>query len=193
MEKENQISNNIINTIPNKISILSKIKHKPLLLFEIFPFVANRPYILPYLIDNDYILKKSLKKSISKINQKNFPSKSIDNLYRFISYKLFQEINIQSFIKYILKNILLNFKFCDLSLKDNYNKFFLKYFKILEPQDINISNKIISKYIPSELILEKFIEDFLSNEMCLFYLPLNRYGYDNNDSIYLYNLNKKIK
>ena len=45
--------------ISNKSSILNKIKHKPNLLFKIFPFVTNRPFILPYLIESDPLLKNS--------------------------------------------------------------------------------------------------------------------------------------
>ena len=56
----------------NRILIFNKIKHKPLLLFRIFPYTIKRPFILTYLIENDPALKNSLKKTINRIKTKNF-------------------------------------------------------------------------------------------------------------------------
>ncbi len=41
------------------LSILNKISNKPLLIESIFPFLDNRPSILPYLLDKDIYLKKN--------------------------------------------------------------------------------------------------------------------------------------
>ena len=46
----------------NRSLIFNKIKHKPLLLFRIFPYTIKRPFILIYLIEKDFALKNSLKK-----------------------------------------------------------------------------------------------------------------------------------
>ena len=51
----------------NKPSILNKIKHKANILFKIFPFVSNRPFILPYLIERDSSLNYALKNSLNNI------------------------------------------------------------------------------------------------------------------------------
>ena len=73
----------------SKITILNKIKFKPLLMDTIFSFAENRPFIFPYMIDIDPILKKSLRLSIESINKKNNLSNDLnDNISTFISFRL---------------------------------------------------------------------------------------------------------
>ena len=61
MEKNENILE--VEKILNKPSLLNKIKHKANILFNIFPFVSNRPFILAYLIERDSSLNYALKNS----------------------------------------------------------------------------------------------------------------------------------
>ena len=176
----------------NRILIFNKIKHKPLFLFRIFPYTIKRPFILTYLIENDFALKNSLKKTINRIKTKNFQKESIDDIYKFVIYKLMKEIDILSLGKYMFDYIL--YQDC-YSFIDNYEKDIIRYFKQKKqiPQDLNIPYKLIEKYIPSGKELKNFVEDYLFFNINLFYLPLNIDSKINKDSLYLYDLKEESK
>ena len=95
------------NSLKGKILILNKVKHFPILILDIFPFVANRPLILSDLIGNDFALKTKIKKTIKTINKKNYNSETNDFLDKFVVYKLIEGIDINYFIneiRYLIKN-----------------------------------------------------------------------------------------
>ena len=71
--------------------ILNKIKHKPLLLKNIFPFTDERPCIFPYLIDKDKLLKKGLKKSFVSLKKDNNISEINIIIFKYITYRLLFE------------------------------------------------------------------------------------------------------
>ena len=185
--------------ISNKSSILNKIKHKPNLLFKIFPFVTNRPFILPYLIESDPLLKNSLKKTLNNMKSKNFSSELIDKIHQFMVYNLLQGITKDYFAKYII-----NSYFYEFECQKDYESFsFLKNKKdyIIEcleekpiPPNINIDYKIIKKHIPKRLIFNNFMNDYFSNEIILFYIPLMTSFTSclNEDINYIKNLNKNV-
>ena len=179
------------NSALNRILILNKIRHKPLLLFNILPFINKRPFIMPYLIDSDFALKKSLKKTINKIKKKNFQAESIDNIYKFIIYKFLKEIDILSLGKFMLTSLINN----SCSFRDNYKNYFISYFLYKKPipQDLNIPYNLIYKFAPSGEILENFLEDYLFFNINLLYLPLSINSQLNNDSLYLYDLKENNK
>ena len=145
------------------LSILNKIKAKTLIFEYIQGFVSHRHYILPHLIENDKTLQESLT-ILNNISTKNkLSSNFIDNLYTFLSDRMFYEIinkediiNNNNFFyenkndtiidKYI-KRISYIYKKC--KYYNNYNT-------------SNISNEILEKYIPQEKDFHLFILDFLS-------------------------------
>ena len=183
----------------NKPSILNKIKHKANILFKIFPFVSNRPFILPYLIERDSSLNYALKNSLNNMKSKNFSSELIDKIHEFMVYKLMQALSKDSFAKYIINN-LLNFNqlyyhrdYQSFSFLENYNNKYI--IECIEnepiPFNMNIDLKIIKKHSPSGLILNSFIEDFFYDEIVLFYTPLKKElsSSCNKDIIFLNNLN----
>ena len=91
-----------------KISILNRIKHKPILFDNIFPLIEKRPMFFPYLIDNDLILKEKLNPIIEPASINNKLSKNInDNICKFILSKLLYEINFEP-IKKDIKDKIIN-------------------------------------------------------------------------------------
>ena len=193
----------------NKPSLLSKIKHKANILFNIFPFVHKRPFILPYLIEGDSSLQNTLKKTLNNMKTKNLFPELIDKIYEFMVYKLMQAISKDYFAKYII-NIVLNFNDIyyykdtqSFSFLEDYNnkKFILKCLKNKPiPLNMNIDLEIIKKHTPKGLILNSFIEDYFFDEINLFYAPLKNdiSLTKNKDLIFLKdlnynnNINKKI-
>jgi hypothetical protein len=73
------------------ISILNKVKHKPTLLNFIFSFSDERPFIFPYIIKKDQILKKQLKNAFSSLRKDNNLSEMNTIIYKFVSYRLLSE------------------------------------------------------------------------------------------------------
>ena len=158
--------------------ILNKIKHKPLLFDHIFTLVGKRPYIFPYLIDSDSILKKHLKNTIEPMNKKNDLKKNVnDNICKYISFRLLYETNINTgkIDDISLKNYLFNNIFSEPSMINFFSEKIIQTFKESRlPKNINIDKKIIFQHLPSDEILINFLKDYLTNknELVLFYLPL---------------------
>ena len=85
-ENESLLSN-------NKLSLLNKIKHKPIILESIFSLALKRPYILANFFTNDKYLKLTLKNIFDKLKKKNDLSKEInDNINLYIQFKIVLEI-----------------------------------------------------------------------------------------------------
>ena len=72
------------------LSLLNKIKHKPIILESIFSLSLKRPYILVNFITNDKYLKLTIKNTFDKLKKKNYLSQEInDNINLYIQYKTF--------------------------------------------------------------------------------------------------------
>ena len=179
-----------------KILILNKVKHKPLLLDKIFSLVGIRPYIFPYLIDSDSILKIHLKNTIEPMNKKNDLMKNVnDNIYKYISFRLLYETNINtgeiddiSLQNYLFKNIS-----SEPSMINFFSEKIIQTFKESSlPKNINIEKYKIIQYLPSDEILINFLKDYLTNkkELILFYLPL-MYGKKERDEIFNFTWTKE--
>ena len=187
-EKLNKDKNEIISLKFKRtkyISILNKINHKPLLLNNIFSFVSQRPYIFPCILDQDFLLKKKLKTSIGLIKKNN----SLENkemIFKFISYKLLYNINLDENLISTINNKK------NYSMFHYYNKYIIESSKNLEiPNTIKLPKKIIEKNMPSESEFSSFTKDYFSQikELSLFYFPKNEKNNINYDIEYLYNLN----
>lgn len=161
------------------ISILNKVKHKPILLKIIFPFTDERPFIFPYIINKDQILKKQLKSVFGSLRKDNNLSKMNTIIYKFVSYRLLSETIIIDFSiswnkKWSIEDIDLLFE-CDkinnkkFSLIDYYNDILIgNFYKIKKDKNIHIKESIIENYFPKEQKLEKFIKDYFSIKDILF-------------------------
>ena len=135
----------------NQISILNKIKFKPLLVEKIFSYSLNRPYPLFYIISNDLILKNRLNSIFKNIKQnKN---------------KLNNEYNTNLFNLLLIKEILLqliqwlNEKKIQ-SISYNLIKYELKYSYIQYIYDLAINyfikheNFVLNKNIIKSIIFD---------------------------------------
>ena len=72
---------------PKKISILNKIKLKPLIIEKIFSYSLNRSYVLFNIISNDLILKAKLNDIFSNIKQRtNKLNKEYNNNLLYLSF-----------------------------------------------------------------------------------------------------------
>ena len=75
-------------------TILIKLKYQEVLFENIQGFISNRHYILPYLICNDKIYQKKLRRFNGIIKDNKLSSNFINNLFTFISDRiLFKIIN----------------------------------------------------------------------------------------------------
>ena len=171
----------------SKISLLNKIKHKPILFESIFSFVEKRAFIFPYLIDNDPILKCNLKNSIEPINKKNNLSINInDNICKFITFRLLYQIDINKLLEQIKKIFIKEYnkkrlspffenKDTPPSLFNYFTDIIIEIFKKMKiPNNININQYIILLNLPNGKKMINFIKDYLSvqKEIILLYLPL---------------------
>ena len=68
-----------MNKDKDKVSILYKINHKPLLIGKIFEFTLQRPFILFQIIENSKYLKDKIEEL--KISKKNDFTKEDNNIY----------------------------------------------------------------------------------------------------------------
>jgi len=77
----------------NKLSLLNKIKHKPIILEYIFSFILKRSYILVNFITNDKYLNLTIKNTFDKLKKKNYLSQEInENINLYSRYKKILEI-----------------------------------------------------------------------------------------------------
>ena len=160
------------------ISILNKIRHKPLLIDTIFSYAQSRPYIFPYLINHDPLLKKNLKKTVEPMKLKNkLEDKINDNICKFVTYRLMFDLELNTkdikemeINKYVKKTgqISMISVYSD-RLYNKFQEIELNYFKINIPK-----NKIL-EYWPTGEHLTSFIKDYIfdKKDITLFYLPLN--------------------
>jgi len=178
-------------TKENYISILNKIKHKPTLLKFIFAFSDERPFIFPYIINKDQILKKQLKSAFISLRKDNNLSEMNAIIYKFVSYRLLSETIIFDCydfyiswnkdepewsiedIDLLFEGDITNNKKC--SLIDYFNEILVgNFYKIEKDKNIHIKESIIQNYFPEGQKLKKFIKDYFSIRDILF-IP-----YDNN-------------
>ena len=188
------------------ISILNKIKHKPLIIQNIFPFLDNRPFILPCLLDKDINLSQELNKIYKSVKKNSDLSSQINpNIYKFVTYKLLYQIPSSEIEKEddeddLNLNILYdnedNNDKNEYNLKDNLNFYFSlnnfisfvkkSFEKKIIPDNINIKKDLLNKYLPEGNAMNNFIKDYISQNNIL-YIP---YPQDDN---YIYLIDKIIK
>ena len=178
-----------------KISVLNKIKHKPILLDNIFPFIEKRAMIFPFLINSDLFLKEKIKPIIEPASVNNKLSKNInDNICRFIFSRLLYEIKFES-INNDIKNKIINCSNEDesfipsyiyniITIDSNLNKCIIKYIceKLTETLKQKINNIInidvkysnnLENFYKSNSYLD-YINDYLNiqKEITLYHLPV---------------------
>ena len=178
-----------------KISVLNKIKHKPILLDNIFPFIEKRAMIFPFLINSDLFLKEKIKPIIEPASVNNKLSKNInDNICRFIFSRLLYEIKFES-INNDIKNKIINCSNEDesfipsyiyniITIDSNLNKCIIKYIceKLTESLKQKINN-IINIDVKYSNNLENFYKsnsnlDYINDslnvqkEITLYHLPV---------------------
>ena len=137
------------------ISILIKIKHKPIILESIFSFAQNRVFIIIDQISRNKILKSSLKKTFDNSKKNNYLSSEINiNINKYIYYRKILE-EYQHLFK-ISKNYInnINTKLNNIIQKNIIKVNFFKNKSIIEfmneaklIDDDNTIAKIIDKYI----------------------------------------------
>ena len=185
-----------LNDINDKsVSVLNKIKHKPLLFDNIFPFIEKRAMIFPILINTDLFLIGKIKPIIEPVSINNKLSKNInDNICKFIFSRLLYEIKFESIINDI-KNKIINYSNEDesfipsfvyniIAIDSSLNKCIINYLfqKLTESLKQKINN-IINIDIKYSNILENFyksnnyldyINDYLNiqKEIILYHLPV---------------------
>ena len=137
-----------------RILILNKIKHKPIIIEKIFPYALNGSFIFLNLLNNDYILKSSLKNSYKSLKKSNNLSKEINDIYyKFISCRLLYDTNFSEYInidfitKYIKENKLYNYTL--------FSFYFHLFNYIFEKKNID------KKFLINHTISNKFIIDYL--------------------------------
>ena len=142
------------------ISILIKIKHKPIILESIFSFAQNRVFIIIDQISRNKILKSSLKKTFDNSKKNNYLSQEVNtNIEKYIYYRKILE-EYQHLFKiskdYINNtNTKLNNIIHKNIIKVNFFKNkdiieFMKETKLID--DDNAIVKIIEKYVDKNYI-----------------------------------------
>ena len=142
-------------------TILTKIRHKGILIEHIQGFVSTRRYILPYLINNDKKLQNQLKVFNGILVDNKLSSSFKDNLYCFYSDRiLFRIINED---KSIMDD--------NLYVQTEENEFqklkkriigIYKFKKIYYETKISIND--LKRYIPNEKEFALFIFDHCANK-----------------------------
>ena len=119
-----------MNTENNKydyLSILHKIKHKPLIIEYIFPFLKNEPYKFFHIIDKDQKLKDLLNSLFSNIKISNTLTKEInENIYLIKILKRIQN-NLATNENNKDLNLFTNETFEETGIKDVVDPSFLLY------------------------------------------------------------------
>ena len=167
------------------ISIFNKIKPKQILLQSIFPFTDERPFIFPYIINDDQNIKKNLTKAFSSLHKHNSIPGMNTIIYKFVSYRLLSETKINDYYDLHLNwDEKQEWDFGDIDmLFGDKKKSLIEYLtdilmgnfiKNEKDPKINIKKEIIECYIPKGKQLSKFIKDYFSIKDTLF-LP-----YDSN-------------
>ena len=152
-----------------RILLLNKIKNKIIIFEHIQGFVSHRHFILPFLFENDKILRSQLKHMFVISKQNTLSSEFMDNIYTFISDRmLYDIINEEEEILFNNNNdqylgeeemkekTVVNI--CKNRIKHIYEncKNFYNY------NYTKISNTIIEKYYPNDKDISLFIFDYLS-------------------------------
>ena len=143
-------------------TILTKIKHKAILIEYIQGFVSTRRYILPFLINKDKILLNQLKLFNDILEDNTLSSNFMNNLFSLISdrilFRIISEENVMNDSLYVPEekeeNIFQKIKKRILNIYKNK-----KIYK-----ETTISTNKLKKYIPNEKEFVLFIMDFLENK-----------------------------
>ena len=126
----------------NYISIIMKMRHKPLIIKYILSFLIKRPYIILELIEKDEHLKSSLNtlfSSTKKIN--DLPNDIKNNLYFLLAYKNFKSsFNINSSENSFLFE------------EQNFDKIDPSITNIIAKYALDQFEKEIKRYIPNPVL-----------------------------------------
>ena len=194
MESNTIVDNIKENNILLYNSILQKIRHKPLIVSNIFSYVKDQPYKFMALIEKDITLKNSINSLFfnTKINNKLSEElnenirliKTYSKIGSIIKENKNKEINIfntNSFEFYAIKN----------KLDPSFSKYKTHYYlKLLEDDDINKNIKL-KNYSISGITDIVFNEQKNQKNIQLVYLPYNETEYK--DSEFFYNNQNNIK
>ena len=194
MESNTIVDNIKENNILLYNSILQKIRHKPLIVSNIFSYVKDQPYKFMALIEKDITLKNSINSLFFNTKINNKLSEELNENIRLIKtyskirsiiteYKN-KEINISntnSFEFYAIKN----------KLDPSFSKYKTHYYlKLLEDDDINKNIKL-KNYSISCITDIVFNVQKNQKNIQLVYLPYNETEYK--DSEFFYNNKNNIK
>ena len=194
MESNTIVDNIKENNILLYNSILQKIRHKPLIVSNIFSYVKDQPYKFMALIEKDITLKNSINSLFFNTKSNNKLSEELNENIRLIkTYSKIRSIikenknkeinifNTNSFEFYAIKNKL------DPSFSKYKNNYYLK---LLEDDDINKNIKL-KNYFISGITDIVFNEQKSQKNIQLVYLPYNDTEYK--DGEFFYNNKNNIK
>ena len=194
MESNTIVDNIKENNILLYNSILQKIRHKPLIVSNIFSYVKDQPYKFMALIEKDITLKNSINSLFFNTKSNNKLSEELNENIRLIkTYSKIRSIikenknkeinifNTNSFEFYAIKN----------KLDPSSSKYKTHYYlKLLEDDDINKNIKL-KNYSISGITDIVFNEQKNQKNIQLVYLPYNETEYK--DSEFFYNNQNNIK
>lgn len=155
------------------ISILNKIKFKPILMDKIFPFTLSRPKILESIISKDNILRRKMNSIFSGV-KKYSNTLGKDFCRNLKIYSNLRQINVEERITYWLNQIKqknFTYKFLKQELNFSFIDYILKNLKT----DFKYKMNIIDDSTFNNLILDYFCS--LKN-ITLTFLP-NKFRYHN--------------
>ena len=163
MELENSyiIENNSKSNF-NKISLLNKIKHKPLLIEKIFPFTLNRPFIYPFIVDHYPLLKFELRATYKSLKKNNKLSNDINKIFiKFIIYRILYQSNFDLYLQNLDYIMQFNYYFTKLSYLEIYRHIFEVIFvkkEIIKKENFNYFT--FGANVPKGQGLDNFIIDY---------------------------------
>ena len=161
--KNNLINENNTKLKVTKISILNKIKHKPLLIDKIFPFTLNRPFIFPFTVDHYPLLKFELKTSYKSLKKHNKLSDETNKIFlKFIIYRILYQSNFNQYLQNFDYIMQFNYYFANSSNLEIYRHIFEVIFLKKEIfQKENIPYFTFGSNIPKSEGLDNFIIDYI--------------------------------
>ena len=173
----------------NYNSLLTKIRHKPIIMTSIYSLVQSRPYILFHLISKDQSLKSSLKDIFDNTQKENDLSKElIGNLNTYIIYRKIKD-NLALDLEELKQKIFNNKKLNEIIQKpirdqDFDINFLLNIFNESEAENL-IENFIDKNFITTRnTFLELYYESYSKK--------FSEFGWRYNPDIYNFN-NKYVQ
>ena len=148
------------------MSILNKIKFKPLIIEKIFSYSLNRSYALFELISNDLFLKRKLNTIFSNISQiKNKLNEEYNNNLLYLLFIKEIKIKLEQWIKEKqIKSI--SYNMIKYEIKYSFIQYIynlsIKYAKTFESTQITKNNCKYSHFVLNQNIIKGIILDYCS-------------------------------